>query len=76
MRYWAICALTFVINLSFLIKPFTFPKSPNKNLNIIRTKIVLRCDKKHFSCFLKEFKLSEIVSDLRLSLQGYLFLTI
>ena len=50
--------IKFEINLIFLIKPFfpaTWPKSQDKNLNILRMKQAFKMKKRHFSSFLKGF---------------------
>ena len=63
--------IDFEINVFFLIEPFfsTWPKSHDKNLNILRTKrAFLTWNKKLFSSFLKGFYISRIVSDLRVRL--------
>ena len=79
-RYWAICVLQLLVNqaltsqnlkltLSFWSNRFaTWPKSQDKNLNILRMKRTLRWNKKHFSWFLKGFQLPKIVPDLRVHL--------
>ena len=53
--------MKFQINLIFLIKPFLLydQKVKIKNLNILRTKCLLRWNKKHFSSFVKEFHWSK-----------------
>ena len=46
--------ITFEINLAFLIKPFFYlTKQPRQKLNILRTKKLLRPNKKHFFIIFK-----------------------
>ena len=93
VRYWAICVLQMFVNqvVTSWSSPYpsnravfpTWPKSRDKNLNILSTKIAfnpqneplkgpprlgLRWNKKHFLSFLKGFQLSKLVSELRVGL--------
>ena len=54
--------INFEINFIFLIKPFfsTWPKSQDKNLNILKRKELLRWNKKHFSSIFKGLSLKQI----------------
>ena len=63
--------INFEINLSFLIEPFSYmTKNSEKKLKYLKNEKgeIKSGNKKHFSSFLKDFQLSEIVSDLRVCL--------
>ena len=59
---WPGCdAINVEINLIFLIKLFSaWPKRQGKNLNILKTKELLRWNKEHFPLFLKDFHWSKL----------------
>ena len=55
--------MDFEINLIFLIKPFfsTWPKSRDKNLNILRTKRAFKMKQKEFVIIFKGFSIKQIM---------------
>ena len=58
--------INFELNLTFLIKPFSYlTKSQELNLNILGMKRAFNVKQKTFSIILKGFQLPIIVSNLR-----------
>ena len=64
-RFWNLLYLSNEAGFS------TWLKSQDKTLNILRTKRILRWNKKDFWSFLKGFQLPEIASDLRVHLHNF-----